>query len=515
MRQVARQAQNLNQIDPSKLQAASTVSFEAQRPFVEACSNPSIQYALAVCGIQSGKTLGGADGSYHAIYGPRALTLQEHMKGRTPLEFWFVSKSYQLCETQLETFKWRTPPEIWASEDDLRRWGVTKGDRYTHWLRPRFGIGDGCPIKLRLRTSRDPESLRATPVLAGVWGDETAYWPMRAIQNLMGRAIVARTKFIFTTSPRGKDYMYRNVAIPGGWPTGVGSDSQMAAFGWASSDNPYADKKHLERLRKMLGREYAKQELDGLFTDAIGYVYPMFDRLTHMVKCPSKETTFFKNIVGGIDPGTRDPFAAGIWGRDWDGVWYQLWEFHETGGTATRFAPIFKQKQEEYGVTKWFVDKRQLSEITDLRDAGVRAFPNLDMHAEPDRRTIVPMVSVCRELLRQGKLFIGEDHEWTAEEFEKYHYPDEVDEREKNTNDQPVDWMNHHLDQMRYAICSVEELAEDRRPRYRGGNDMKPRAKGEMPRDPRVPHSIIPTVAQTLAAQDKRFDLNQRPGRRR
>ena len=71
----------------------------------------------------------------------------------------------------------------------------------------------------------------------------------------------------------------------------------------------------------MLGREYAKQELDGLFTDAIGYVYPMFDRLIHMVAPPSLDPEFYKIIVGGIDPGTRDPFAAGVWARTWEGAW--------------------------------------------------------------------------------------------------------------------------------------------------------------------------------------------------
>jgi len=480
----------------------ATPPFEAQRPFIASCLNPDIQYSLACCGIQSGKTLSGADAVYAALYGPdHPVMLPAHIRSKTPMEVWFVSKSYALCETQLDTFRWRTPQGVWATNEDLKRWGVSRGDRFTHWLRPRTACQDRAPIRLRLRTARDPESLRTVPTLGLCWGDEVAYWPHRSLQNLFGRAIVARTRFIVTTSPHGKDEVYRSLALPGGWPQGEGSDPKIKAFGWASADNPYADKAHLARLRRILGREYAKQELDGLFTDAIGYVYGMFDRGFHMRRLQSVDLADYPIRIGGIDPGTRDPYAAGVWLRDAMGIWYQAWEFHETGGSSARFAKIFKEQQEKWEVSKWYTDKRRPQDIIDLRDAGVRAVPNIDIYHEDDRHTIAPMIAVCRELMRAGKLLIGEDHEWTAEEFEKYHYPDDVDEREKNTSDLPVDWMNHHMDAMRYAICSVESLPEDRRPRYRSGHSMLPSSG---PR--RRPWVHIPTMAESIALQDKRFD---------
>ena len=486
--------------------------FEKQIPFIAACADPAIQYAAAFCGIQSGKTLGGADGTYAALQGPNPVMLPKHMRGKTPIEAWMVSKSYALCETQLETFRWRTPPAMWASDADLKRWGLTRGDRYTHWLKPspyRLKAGDPCPIKLRMRTAKDPESMRATPVLGLLWGDEAAYWPPRSVQNAMGRAIVARTKFIFTTSPRGKDYLYRTVALPGGWPLGGGSDAKIAAFGWSSADNPYADKDHLARLHRLLGREYAKQELEGLFTDAIGYVYGMFDRTVHMRKPPSQDPNYYPVRVGGIDPGIRDPYAAGIWCRDKDGCWWQTWEFHETGQSSARLAPLFKIAQEQWKVKTWYVDKRRPSDIMDLRDAGIRVLPNLDVHFEADARTVAPMVAYCRELMRAGKLYIDENHEWTAEEFEKYHYPDEVDEREKNTQDTPVDWMNHHMDQMRYAICSVDDIPSAP-PRYRQGKDQVPRS---LVRQAAKPFSEV-GIKDYIAAQDKRFDEKEKMGGR-
>ena len=140
--------------------------------------------------------------------------------------------------------------------------------------------------------------------------------------------------------------------------------------------------------------EYARQELDGLFTDAIGYVYGMFDRSVHMVPPPSLDPEYYPVRVGGIDPGTRDPYAAGIWVRDADRHWYQAWEFHETGGSSSRFGGLFKREQEKWRVSKWYCDKRSPSAVIDLRDAGVRAVPNIDIHGENDAHTIAPMVAV-------------------------------------------------------------------------------------------------------------------------
>jgi hypothetical protein len=479
-----------------------TEPFEKQRPYIEDCINPEIQYVASFCGLQSGKTISEADGLYAALYGPKPIMLPAGPRGKTPMEAWLISKSYALAEVLLETFKWRTPPDIWATDRELRSWGLSKGDRYTHWLKPRSGIEDGAPVKLRVRTASDPDSLRATNNLGIAACDELPHWKEMSWNNLQGRGIVAKTKYLIAGTPRGKNFAYRQIAVPGGWGGGNKTDPKIAVHTWTSADNPYADKAHIERLRRIFGREYAKQELEALFTEQVGYVYGMFDRIEHMVKLPSDDPDFYPVRIGAIDPGLRDPYAGSILCRTPEGVWYQVWEFHETGSSSSRVAPMFKRMQDMWKVKTWYVDKRKPSDILDLRDAGVRAQANIDIHAEDDRRTIAPMVNVVRELLRAGRLFIGKEDEYTAEEFEKYHYPDEADEREKNTNDTPVDWMNHHMDAIRYGICSVEEIA-DAKPRYRQGADQKPREIG-------VRGQLVPvgkaTMNDYIKAQDAKMD---------
>lgn len=484
--------------------------FDKQKAFILDAINPEVQYVTACCGLQSGKSLVEADALYACLYGPNPVMLQEGPRGRTPMEVWIASKSYALAQSMFETFRWRTPAKIWASDKDLRKWGLTRDDRFTHYLMPRDNCEDGAPIKLRVRTASDPDSMRSTPTLGVAVCDELARWKPLSWSNLQGRGIVARTKFISGTTTNGKNFVYRQLALPAGYGGNKVTDDKLRIHTWTSADNPYADKAHIERLRKIFGKEYAKQELEGLFTDAIGYVYGEFDRLTMMVDPPSQDPGDYEIITAGIDFGWTDPYAACVWGmhKDDDGVdrWYQLEEIHETRCTDEDVAPLLLKAQERWKVRAWYCDKRLPSSVQRLQRLGVMAQNVIDIHAEDDRRTIKVMLAVCQGLMQNDQIRIGKDHDWTAEEYENYHYPDPSEENPKNTNDNPVDWMNHHMDAKRYALCSVVEIVDgvtvwkrdDRNP-----NKMVPAART-------IPHKrkpfIPPTVDQTLAAQDQKWE---------
>lgn len=476
------------------------VKFPKQDAFIEDCANPDLQYVFTFCGLQSGKTHGQSVGAFAAMYlAHNPITLPEPMLGKRPMEVWLVSKSYKLAETLFSTFRYTTPNDIWMTDKQVRKFGLTKGDRFTHWLMPRdpSNCKDPCPIKLQVRTQSDPESLRAANAVSLVVADEVAWWKEKSWLNAQGRGIVTKTKFIGGTTPHGKNFAYRMLAIPGGYG-GRERKPKYAVHSWTSADNPYADREHIERLRRMFGTEYAKQELEGLFTDAIGYVFPTFDRTVDMVKPPSERAEDYEKIVGGIDPGFTDPYAGVVMGKH-EGTWYQLWELYETQQTSEDLAPLFLEAQNRWNVERWYCDKRKPSDIKDLRGNGVRAFPNIDIYGEADRSTIRPMLSVLQGLAEQGKLKIGLDHDASAEEFEKYAY-DVDEEKEKNTNDIPRDWMNHLHDARRYAICAVEDLSHAG-PRYRKGASQKPQEVGAPTKK-----ILIPSLHESLAFQDERMD---------
>jgi len=476
--------------------------FPKQRDYIRDCADPRLQYVSAFCGLQAGKTLGECDGARAALYlSDHPLELPAGMVGNTCAEVWLVSKNYKLAETLFETFRMRNG-DLFLTEKQLKRFGLTRGDKNTHYLVPRAMV-EGCkssdpmPLKLRVRTQSDPESLRSANTVILIVGDEFAWWKEKSVLNAFGRAIVTRTKFILGTTPHGKNAAYRLIALPGGYGGGQ-RHPLYAVHAWTSADNPHADQDHIARLRKLFGRDYAKQELEGLFTDAIGYVFPSFDRTKHMKEPPSEKAEDYEKIVGGIDPGFTDAYAGTVMGKK-DGVWYQLWELHETQQTSDDLAPLFLEAQERWGVERWYCDKRRPSDIKDLRRSGVKVFPNIDIYAENDRSTIKPMLACLQGLMERDQLIIGLEHEQTAEECERYHY-DVEEGKERNTNDIPVDWMNHHIDAIRYAVCAVEDLTGAFN-RYRKGPN-------QTPQEVQAPEKkvLIPTLHESLAAQDERMD---------
>ncbi len=479
-----------------------TDHFAKQKEFIRDCADPSIQYVSSFCGLQAGKTLGECDGARAALYlSEKPLELPAGMKGTTCAEVWLVSKNYKLAETLFETFRTRNG-DLFLSDKQLKRYGLSRGDRFTHYLVPRSEVpgcksSDPMPIKLRVRTQSDPESLRAANAVILIVGDEFAWWKEKSLLNAFGRAIVTRSKFILGTTPHGKNAAYRLIALPGGYGTKK-RHPLYAVHTWTSADNPHADKDHIERLRKLYGKEYAKQELEGLFTDAIGYVFPSFDRTKHMPKTPSLDPKDYEKIVGGIDPGFTDVYAGTVMGK-LDGVWYQLWELHETQQTSDDLAPLFLAAQEQWKVERWYCDKRSPGPIKDLRRNGIHAFPNIDVYGEADRSTIRPMLSCLQGFMERDQLVLGPNDEQTAEECERYHY-DVDDDNEKNTNDIPHDSWNHHIDAIRYAICAVEDLTHAK-PRYRKGASQQPQEI-----TPSAPKVLIPTFHQSMAFQDDRMD---------
>ena len=279
------------------------------------------------------------------------------------------------------------------------------------------------------------------------------------------------------------------------------------------SDNPHLRDDYEDSLNYLDDVTKARY-LDGDWTviEDNRFVYAEFDTSKHMKEIvqPFKRE-MYRDVVAGVDPGTRDPYAVLILAKDWDGVWWVVDELYETGQSTNRLMPQLRMMHERWKCRKWFVDKSQTSDIMDLIDGKLPAVPYIDIHGENERDTIRPMIGVVADILHGKRLYVSSKCEHTIMEFESYMYRDAED---RNAGEVPIDKDNHAMDALRYGICSVDELAEDRRQRQRGGPDMKPRPVGRLPRRPGEPKVKWLSTSQVLQAQDKRFEERERPGRR-
>jgi hypothetical protein len=447
--------------------------------------------------------------------------LPEHIRGSLNPEVWILSKSYALADMAWGYFKWRAGEDCIYTSNECRRLGLERGDSRTHWLKP-MNRPDKKPIRLRIRTAHDPEQLRSVGTLLIAICDEIAFWPEVAWLNLQGRGIVTPTIYGIPTPPKGKYWLYRDVFLKGSHykptPDGAsmsmvrkGEDSNIAVATCRSTDNPWADKPYLEKLRAKFGPEYAAQELDAMFTAAVGYVYD-FDRSVHMRKHPSEDSKDYKARVIGLDPGYGDPYAACVCLKDWDDKWWIVDEMYLPSKAIVNDAvPWLKVQCARWKIDKIYVDKRRPSDWESLRRVGLPAVPNIDVFGENDRRTIMPMIRMVQRLFREDRIRVAPHCEWMAEEFENYAFPDK---EASNTGENPVDFHNHLMDSVRYAICAVDALDCDKRIRVRGGSDMMPRVVGVTRERPGKKFKM-PTVKESLTAQEKKFDLLDKIGRRR
>lgn len=482
-----------------------TEPFEQQRNFIRAALDPKIKMAAAISGLQGGKTLSGADAVWNRLYGPNPLMLPEQIRHMS-MEVWVISKSYALVDVALATLRARAPADIWIPEGVCKKVGLKRYDPRTHWLYP--NVEGLPPICIRARTAGDPEAFRATPALGLAWCDEVAHWKELAWYNLQGRAIVTGAEFLVTTTPAGRNWLYRDVYLPGV----NGLDPTISVHTWTSADNPYASKRYIAKLRTKFGPDYAAQELDGLFTASVGYVYD-FDRTVHMSKkVPSDDPDDYKERVVGIDPGYGDPYAAVLCLKDWNDHWWIADELYlPTKATVEEATPKLKQWHARWKVKKMYVDKRRPTDYVLLRRKGLPAVANVDIFGENNRRTVMPMIRMVQRVMREGRFHVAPHCEWTAEEFEHYSFKTND---EKNAGENPIDHHNHLMDSARYAICAVEALPEDLRPRYRTANNRNPHPLGGPRSRPGEPAYKFATAQEYRKAQNDKIEKKEQKKRR-
>lgn len=477
------------------------------------------RYTAFFSGLQSGKSVAGADACCELIY-YKKIELPSQTKGGLNPEFWILSRSFALADQAWDYFKWRsrliTGNEVVYTDAECKKMGLKRGDSRTYWLKP-LNRPDGKPIKCRVRTAHDPEQMRATGVLLLAWCDESAHWKELAWQNLRGRGIVTPTIYLVTTTPKGKNWCYKEWYRPGkvwkaergenagevlGKVQSRGTDPAINVVSCSSFDNPWADKAYLDALRRTMGTEYARQEIDGLFTEAIGLVYS-YDSEKHKGKPPSRDAGYYKRVVVGADPGYGSAYAAVVLGKTHDGVWWVLDEWKKYKPTTGEILEHFGKWKKRWGNPDIFVDKRRPNDRNVLIHEGLPARANRELFTEKNQKTIMPMVRFVQGLLKVGKMRVAYGCDEVELEFENYRYPDRSETAiPKSPGENPIKYMDDLLDALRYGICSVDHYLNLEALAYERGES------GELePVKERTRSRIrIPTQEEYLAVQEGKIN---------
>ncbi len=193
--------------------------------------------------------------------------------------------------------------------------------------------------------------------------------------------------------------------------------------------------------RRSLGDAWINQEYCCSFNALAGLVYPDFEQcLVQPEDCPEVEE---QRLVGGIDFGWRNPFAAvwGVWDRD-DCLWIR-------GERYRSQSPLHEHRDalKSLGPVTWYADPAGRTEIEELRAAGL-----IVRRADNDIRAGISAVTAR---LRTGRLKVcASSCPNLVRESRLYRYP--TQEERAYLGENPIDSDNHALAALRYLISRLD-----------------------------------------------------------
>jgi hypothetical protein len=192
----------------------------------------------------------------------------------------------------------------------------------------------------------------------------------------------------------------------------------------------------LEEELHTLGRSWYNQEYGCSFEALEGLVYPDFRQCVVDAVPPAAG-----KLVGGMDFGFRNPFAA-VWGfRDDRDVLWLIGEHYE------RQQPLHRHAARLPRSVHWYADPAGANEIAELRCAGFRVTKGDNalragiaaVTARVQTGRLKVLASACPNLIAEAGL---------------YRYPSRSDRALAGEN--PIDENNHALAALRYLISRLD-----------------------------------------------------------
>ena len=269
--------------------------------------------------------------------------------------------------------------------------------------------------------------------LAGVLLDEAVLLSRSFVEQAVARCSVEGAKLWFSCNPEGPEHWFYKEWIC------KAPEKRLLRLQMTMQDNPSLPQQVKERYRRLYSGVFYERYVLGRWVAAQGRIYAFGPE--HLAKELPKTGRYYISV----DYGTMNPFSAGLWCVS-GGVAWRLREFYYSGREAGRLMTDEEYHQAlvdlagDAPVEKVIVDPSASSFVATIRHHGV-------FSVRRAKNDVLPGIRLVAQLLRSGRLRIGEDCRDTIREFSVYRW--------QEGTDAPVKENDHAMDDVRYFCATV------------------------------------------------------------
>jgi PBSX family phage terminase large subunit len=303
----------------------------------------------------------------------------------------------------------------------------------------------GRPIEIvGANDERAQEKIRGA-TLGGAYGDELTLWPESYFKMLMSRLSLPKARLFGTTNPDSPfhwlktDYLDREEEL------------NLRRFQFELKDNPNLDPDYVREIEKEYTGLWYKRFILGLWVQAEGAIYDMWDDTVHAVSgervLSGLKIKQFRNYFAACDYGTGNPTVFRLFGYNWKLTVYLTREYYYDSRKAGRqktdseYAEDFEGFVRSCRVRTVYVDPSAVSFIAELRKRGI--------HVTPAKNSVLDGIRFVGTLLKTREFFVDKRCANSCKEFSSYVWDPGA---QKKGEDQPVRERDHCMDMIRYGL---------------------------------------------------------------
>ena len=273
--------------------------------------------------------------------------------------------------------------------------------------------------------------------IAGMLADEISLYPQNFVMQALARCSVRGAQLFWSTNPDSPMHYLKTEFMDN--PKLAG---KLKQFHFLMDDNPALDPEYVADLKLMYSGVWYKRMIEGLWVQAEGLIYDMFDAEAHVV---SELPAAFDRYYISCDYGTMNPCCFLLFGVKGD-IHYLIKEYYYDGRasngrqkTDSEYADDLQAFMADFKVAGVAIDPSAASWITELRKRKIQI--------TPAKNSVLDGIRTTSTQIALNKFFVHESCKNTIREFGAYSWDLKAS---KQGEDKPVKENDHAMDALRY-----------------------------------------------------------------